>query len=130
MQPYKGYSIAGSALQLFLFGGLMALGSAAFAAANWALTADVAPPHEAARFLGLANIGTTGAEACSRRTSRFLKGHSYTDAGAAREPRVEAAGKSARRGPFVGGARRLPARTALAGRVAPEAVAAENSVVT
>ena len=57
--------IAGSALQIFLFGGLMALGSAAFAAANWALTADVAPPDEAARFLGLANIGTAGAAAAA-----------------------------------------------------------------
>ncbi|MFL5806112.1 MAG: MFS transporter [Roseiflexaceae bacterium] len=58
-------AIAGSALQIFLFGGLMALGSAAFAAANWALTADVAPPNEAARFLGLANIGTAGAAAAA-----------------------------------------------------------------
>jgi glucose/arabinose dehydrogenase len=35
-----------------MFGGLMALGSAAFAGANWALTADLTPPAEAARFLG------------------------------------------------------------------------------
>ena len=43
----------------------MAFGSSAFAAANWALTADVAPPDEAARFLGLANIGTAGAAAAA-----------------------------------------------------------------
>ena len=48
-----------------MFGGLMALGSAAFAAANWALTADVVPPAEAARFFGLANFGTAGAAAAA-----------------------------------------------------------------
>lgn len=56
---------AGSALQIFLFGGLMALGSAAFASANWALTADLVPPAEAARFFGLANFGTAGAAAAA-----------------------------------------------------------------
>jgi MFS family permease len=54
---------AGSQWQILLFGGLMALGSAAFAAANWAATADAVPPAEAARFMGLANIGTAGAMA-------------------------------------------------------------------
>src|SRR5215212_9166520 len=56
---------AASSTQIFLFGGLMALGSAAFAGANWALTADLAPPAEAARFFGLANIGTAGAAAAA-----------------------------------------------------------------
>jgi MFS family permease len=56
---------AASAVQIFLFGGLMALGSAAFAGANWAFTADLAPPAEAARFFGLANIGTAGAAAAA-----------------------------------------------------------------
>lgn len=51
--------------ELLLFGSLMALGSAAFTGANWALTADLAPPAEAARFMGLANIGTTGATAAA-----------------------------------------------------------------
>jgi MFS family permease len=54
---------ASSSATILLFGGLMALGSAAFSAANWALTADLAPPAEAARFLGLANLGTAGAAA-------------------------------------------------------------------
>lgn len=58
-------ALAGSATQIFLFGGLMAIGTAAFAAANWALTADLAPPDEAARFLGLANLGTAGAGAAA-----------------------------------------------------------------
>jgi MFS family permease len=57
--------VATSAAQIFMFGGLMALGSAAFAGANWALTADLAPPAEAARFFGLANIGTAGAAAAA-----------------------------------------------------------------
>jgi MFS family permease len=56
---------ASSSTTILLFGGLMALGSAAFSAANWALTADLAPPAEAARFLGLANLGTAGAAAAA-----------------------------------------------------------------
>jgi MFS family permease len=57
--------IAGSELQILLFGGLMALGSAAFAGANWALTADLIPPAESARFMALANFGTAGAAAAA-----------------------------------------------------------------
>jgi MFS family permease len=56
---------ASSSTTILLFGGLMALGSAAFSAANWALTADLAPPVEAARFMGLANVGTAGAAAAA-----------------------------------------------------------------
>ena len=58
-------TLASSALLIFVFGSLMALGSAAFASANWALTADVTPPDEGARFFGLANIGTAGAAAAA-----------------------------------------------------------------
>jgi hypothetical protein len=43
----------------------MALGSAAFAAANWAMTADLAPPQQAGRFFGLANVGVAGAAAAA-----------------------------------------------------------------
>jgi MFS family permease len=57
--------LAESNLSILVFGGLMALGSAAFSGANWALIADLAPPAEAARFLGLANIGTAGAAAAA-----------------------------------------------------------------
>ncbi|HEX8600739.1 MAG TPA: MFS transporter [Chloroflexia bacterium] len=57
--------VAQSALQIFLFGGLMAIGTAAFAGANWALTADLVPVAEAARFFGLANFGTAGAAAAA-----------------------------------------------------------------
>jgi Na+/melibiose symporter-like transporter len=56
-------TMASSTTTILLFGGLMALGSAAFSAANWALTADLVPPAEAARFMGLANFGTVGAAA-------------------------------------------------------------------
>lgn len=51
--------------QIFLFGVLMSLGSAAFASANWALTADLVPKEESARYFGLANIGTAGAAAAA-----------------------------------------------------------------
>jgi MFS family permease len=57
--------VANSAGQILLFGSLMGLGSAAFAGANWALTADLIPPDEAARFFALANFGTAGAAAAA-----------------------------------------------------------------
>ena len=56
---------AGSAATILLGGGVMALGTAAFASANWASTADVAPAAEAARYFGLANFGTAGAAAAA-----------------------------------------------------------------
>jgi MFS family permease len=57
--------IAHSSATILLFGSLMALGSAAFASANWAATADLAPPEQAGRFFGLANFGTAGAAAAA-----------------------------------------------------------------
>jgi MFS family permease len=54
---------AGSGSELLFWGALMAMGSAAFAAGNWAFITDVVPPEEAARFMGLANFGTAGAAA-------------------------------------------------------------------
>ena len=56
---------ADSAALILLFGGLLALGSAAFYGASWALIADLAPSAEAGRFYGLANIGTAGAAAAA-----------------------------------------------------------------
>jgi MFS family permease len=56
---------AGSLEAILLSGGVMAVGSAAFSAANWALATDLAPAAEAARFLGLANFGTAGAAAAA-----------------------------------------------------------------
>ena len=56
---------AGSREAIVAFGALLSLGSAAFAAANWKLTSDAVPRSEAARFLGIANIGTAGAAAAA-----------------------------------------------------------------
>ncbi|MEX2587475.1 MAG: MFS transporter [Actinomycetota bacterium] len=56
-------TIAGSAWHILLFGGLMAVGSGIFSAGNWAYTADVIPGPEAARYFGVANVGTMGAAA-------------------------------------------------------------------
>lgn len=54
---------AGSASQILLFGGLMSIGSAAFAGGSWAMLADVVPQNESARFFGLANFSTAGSAA-------------------------------------------------------------------
>jgi MFS family permease len=54
---------ADSAGQILLFGGLMSLGSAAFAGGSWALLADLVPKDEPARYFGLANFSTAGAAA-------------------------------------------------------------------
>ena len=55
--------VASTSMQILLFGSLMSLGSAAFASANWAMTADLSPSSESARFFGFANFGTAGAAA-------------------------------------------------------------------
>jgi MFS family permease len=51
--------------QMLLFGGLMSFGSAAFAGGSWALTADLVPKKESARFFGLANFSTAGSAAAA-----------------------------------------------------------------
>jgi MFS family permease len=56
---------AGSPGQILLFGGLMSLGSAAFAGGSWALLADLVPRKESARFFGLANFSTAGSAAAA-----------------------------------------------------------------
>jgi MFS family permease len=56
---------AGSASQILLFGGLMSLGSSAFAGGSWALLADIVPRQQSARFFGLANFSTAGAAAAA-----------------------------------------------------------------
>lgn len=56
---------ANSASQILLFGGLMSLGSAAFAGGSWALLADLVPREQSARFFGLANFSTAGAAAAA-----------------------------------------------------------------
>ncbi|HET9588995.1 MAG TPA: MFS transporter [Anaerolineales bacterium] len=49
--------------KILLFGGLMSVGSAAFAGGSWALIADLVPKDESARYFGLANFSTAGAAA-------------------------------------------------------------------
>jgi MFS family permease len=50
---------------IFILGGLLSLGSAAFGSGSWALLADVVPRSEAARFFGLANFSTAGPAAAA-----------------------------------------------------------------
>jgi MFS family permease len=56
---------AASSAQILLFGGLMSLGSAAFAGGSWALIADLVPKDGSARYFGLANLSTAGATAAA-----------------------------------------------------------------
>ena len=56
---------ADSTGQILLFGGLMSIGSAAFAGGSWALLADLVPKEEPARYFGLANFSTAGAAAAA-----------------------------------------------------------------
>ena len=65
---------ANSANQILLFGGLMSLGSAAFAGGSWALLADVVPKKESARYFGLANFSTAGAAAAAGLFGPMLDG--------------------------------------------------------
>jgi MFS family permease len=46
-------------------GTLMSIGTAAFTTANWAALTDLAPPADAGRLMGLANVGTGGAAAAA-----------------------------------------------------------------
>jgi MFS family permease len=67
--------------EMLLYGVLMSAGSAAFASANWAMTADLAPREEAARFFGLANIGTAGAAAAAGLFGPLVDGANRLSAG-------------------------------------------------
>ncbi|HEY9089409.1 MAG TPA: MFS transporter, partial [Anaerolineaceae bacterium] len=60
-----GLSAAAGQWGILAGGGLMALGSAAFSSANWAMAADIAPAGAGGKFMGLANIGTAGASAAA-----------------------------------------------------------------
>lgn len=55
--------LASSIEAILAFGGLMAVGSAAFGAASWAALADLADGPDAGGLLGIANFGTAGAAA-------------------------------------------------------------------
>ena len=56
---------AGSMPLILAFGGLMALGTAAFNAASWAALTDLTAPTATGRLLGIANFGTAGAAAAA-----------------------------------------------------------------
>ncbi len=60
-----GLSAAAGQWGILAGGGVMALGSAAFSSANWAMAADIAPAGAGGKFMGLANIGTAGASAAA-----------------------------------------------------------------
>jgi len=63
---------AESMQQMLVFGAFLSIGSGAFASANWAMTADIAPPSESARFFALANFGTAGAMATAGLFGPFI----------------------------------------------------------
>ncbi len=52
--------------QLVIAGGLVGASAGIFMSVNWAWAADLAPPQEAGRYLGLSNLATAGASAFSR----------------------------------------------------------------
>jgi len=57
--------LAASSALLLAFGGLVAIGSAAFGAGSWAMLADLSDGADAGRLLGIANFGTAGAAAAA-----------------------------------------------------------------
>lgn len=65
---------AGTSIVLFsrdlgmitLAAAVIGVGVGAFLSANWALVTDIVPRHEAARYLGIANIATAGGSAVAR----------------------------------------------------------------
>lgn len=52
--------------QLIIAGGLVGAAVGIFLSVNWAWAADMVPPEEAGRYLGLSNIATAGASAVAR----------------------------------------------------------------
>jgi MFS family permease len=60
-----GLAGAPSLVLLTAVGVIVALGNAAFTTANWAMLTDTVPAGEAARHMGLANLGTAGAAAAA-----------------------------------------------------------------
>lgn len=57
--------LATSLVAIVVFGSLMAVGTAAFSAANWAALADATAGIRTGRLLGIANFGTAGAAAAA-----------------------------------------------------------------
>lgn len=57
--------LGASAPAILAFGGLMAIGAAAFGAGSWAMLADLSAGADAGRLLGIGNFGTAGAAAAA-----------------------------------------------------------------
>jgi MFS family permease len=72
---------ANSTSQILLFGGLMSLGSAAFAGGSWALLADLVPREESARYFGLANFSTAGSAAAAGLFGPIIDGVNHMSPG-------------------------------------------------
>ena len=58
--------LVGTIPQLIVIGGLVGASVGIFLSANWAWAADLVPPNEAGRYLGISNLATAGASAFSR----------------------------------------------------------------
>ncbi|MEA3335066.1 MAG: MFS transporter [Chloroflexota bacterium] len=56
----------GNVAQLIIAGGFVGASAGIFLSVNWAWAADLVPPDEAGRYLGLGNLATAGASAFSR----------------------------------------------------------------
>ncbi len=61
-----GLIFVGNITQLMVAGGLVGVSVGIFMSANWAWAADLAPPQEAGRYLGLGNLATAGSSAFAR----------------------------------------------------------------
>lgn len=59
----------GNVAQLVMAGGLVGVSVSMFLSVNWAWAADLVPPEEAGRYLGLGNLAVAGAGALSRLVS-------------------------------------------------------------
>lgn len=58
-------ALASSLEAVLAFGAMMAIGSAAFGSASWAMLADLTDSAQTGRLMGLANLGTAGAAAAA-----------------------------------------------------------------
>jgi FSR family fosmidomycin resistance protein-like MFS transporter len=69
--------MAGSLEAVVAFGAIMAVGSATFGSASWAMLADLTGSRHAGRLMGLANLGTAGAAATAGLFGVFIDGAGF-----------------------------------------------------
>jgi MFS family permease len=67
-------AFARNLLGLYLFGGLIGAATGVFLSVNWAWATDLIPDEQAGKFLGLSNLATAGAGACSRLAGPLIDG--------------------------------------------------------